>query len=270
MPNFVASTTSSRRPAIARPTSSSLVYGPYMSAVSRKCDAELERAVDRGDRLVLVARAVELGHAHAAEAEGGDGRALEAQRACLHAGHRYAKLTLNVKCYVLGKRAARRARGTLSAVPDLELTRDPEDRRRYVLDGVGSLRLEGWGGQPRDARRRRALVAGRPRGLLEAARRGRPTPRGTPVADFEPRSFKRGGILRVGGRELRIAPASRWKERYALKDGERELAVLEAKSWGKRPIRVAVDDPAAVEPLLLLFAAFVARKLAEDAAASGA
>ena len=35
LPNFVASTTSSRRPAIARPTSSSLVKGPYMSAVSR-------------------------------------------------------------------------------------------------------------------------------------------------------------------------------------------------------------------------------------------
>ena len=35
-PNLVASTTSSRRPAIARPTSRSLVNGPYMSAVSRK------------------------------------------------------------------------------------------------------------------------------------------------------------------------------------------------------------------------------------------
>jgi hypothetical protein len=35
LPNFVASTTSSRRPAIARPTSCSLVNGPYMSAVSR-------------------------------------------------------------------------------------------------------------------------------------------------------------------------------------------------------------------------------------------
>ena len=176
---------------------------------------------------------------------------------------------MNVKCYVLGKRAARRARGTLPAVPDLELTRDPEDRRRYVLDGVGSLRLEGWGG-----RRATLDAAGRswqaaPVGFWK--RRVEATDAaGTPVADFEPRSFKRGGILRIGGRELRIAPASRWKERYALKDGERELAVLEAKSWGKRPIRVAVDDPAAVEPLLLLFAAFVARKLADDAAASGA
>jgi hypothetical protein len=34
--NLVATTTSSRRPAIARPTSSSFVKGPYMSAVSRR------------------------------------------------------------------------------------------------------------------------------------------------------------------------------------------------------------------------------------------
>ena len=118
---------------------------------------------------------------------------------------------------------------------------------------------------------------------MRPAARGRPRPcgfwqrrveatdaAGAPVADFEPRSFKRGGLLRVGGRELQIAPASRWKERYALKDGERELAVLEAKGWGKRPVRIAVDDPSAVDPLLLLFAAFVARKLADDAAASSA
>jgi hypothetical protein len=34
-PNFVATTTSSRRPRIAVPTSISFVNGPYMSAVSR-------------------------------------------------------------------------------------------------------------------------------------------------------------------------------------------------------------------------------------------
>ena len=45
--------------------------------------AEVERAVDGGDRLRLVARTVELAHAHAAEADGGD---LErAQSSRLHA-----------------------------------------------------------------------------------------------------------------------------------------------------------------------------------------
>ena len=46
--------------------------------------AQVERAMDRGHGLGVVAVAVELGHTHAAKAEGGDGRALEAQCACLH------------------------------------------------------------------------------------------------------------------------------------------------------------------------------------------
>ena len=47
-------------------------------------DAEVERAVDRRDRLCLVADAVEIGHAHAAETEGGDFEALLAEFAGLH------------------------------------------------------------------------------------------------------------------------------------------------------------------------------------------
>jgi hypothetical protein len=49
--------------------------------------AEVERAVDGGDRLVVVGCALELGHAHAAKAESGDGGAGAAQRACLHDLH---------------------------------------------------------------------------------------------------------------------------------------------------------------------------------------
>jgi hypothetical protein len=161
----------------------------------------------------------------------------------------------------------RGAPGNLSGVPDLQLTRDPDDRRRYVLDGVGSLRLEGW------SRRRATLDAtGRswqatPVGFWK--RRVEATDAaGSPVAQFEPRSMRRGGVLRVGGRELQVSPASRWKERYALKDGERELAQLESKSWGKQPVRVTVEDPSAIEPLLLLFTAFIVRRLAEDSAAA--
>jgi hypothetical protein len=166
-----------------------------------------------------------------------------------------------------GYRAARACAWHPVAVPDLELTRDPEDRRRYVLEGVGSLRLEGW------SRSRATLDAGgrswqaAPVGFWK--RRVEATDAaGSPAAEFEPRSVRRGGVLRVGARELQLAPASRWKDRYALKDGERELAVLEAKTWGKRPVRVTVDDPSGVDPLLLLFAAFVTRRLAEDSAAA--
>ena len=48
-------------------------------------------------------------------------------------------------------------------MPDLELTRDPDDRRRYLLDGVGSLRLEGW------SRRRATLDAAASCGWADAA-----------------------------------------------------------------------------------------------------
>ena len=92
------------------------------------------------------------------------------------------------------------------------------------------------------------------------------------VGEFEPRGLRRGGALRCVGRELELRPASKWRERYALADGDRELAVFDGKDWRRRPVEVSVDDPATVEPGLLLFAAFVVRGLAEDAssAAGGA
>ena len=67
MPNLVAMTASSRRPASAWPTSTSLVYGPYMSDVSKNVTPRssarwmvaIDSASSRG--------AVEVGHAHAAQ-----------------------------------------------------------------------------------------------------------------------------------------------------------------------------------------------------------
>jgi hypothetical protein len=47
-------------------------------------DPERQRAVDRLDRLVVVGRTVELGHAHAAEAEGRDLEAVAAEGAVVH------------------------------------------------------------------------------------------------------------------------------------------------------------------------------------------
>jgi hypothetical protein len=88
---------------------------------------------------------------------------------------------------------------------------------------------------------------------------------GTAVGEFEPRGLRRGGTLRWAGRELTLRPASSWRERYALADGDRELAVFDGKGWGRRPVKVSVDDPEALEPGLLLFAAFVVRGLAADA-----
>jgi hypothetical protein len=94
---------------------------------------------------------------------------------------------------------------------------------------------------------------------------------GTVIGEFAPRTLRRGGTVRWHGRELALRAATRWRERYALTDGERELAVLDGKGWGRRPVKVTVDDDAGgVEPGLLLFAAFVVRGLAEDASAAAA
>ena len=153
---------------------------------------------------------------------------------------------------------------------ELALTRKKGDRRRFDLDGVGTLRLGGWASRWATAevgeRRWGFARRGVWRTRIEAT-----DPAGTVTGLFEGRSIKRGGTLRWQEHEYVIAPDSRWRERYALNDGDRTLAVLDAKGWGKRPVRVDVDDDAGVDGGLLLFAAFVVRALAEDAAsASGA
>jgi hypothetical protein len=153
---------------------------------------------------------------------------------------------------------------------ELELTRTTGDRRVYALDGVGTLRLEGFA-----SRRATAEAAGT---SWRIARRGFWQRRfeaidaaGRAVGEFEPRGLRRGGTIRWAGRQFVLRPASNWRERYALADGERELVVLDGKSWGRRPVKVTIADSETVEPGLLLFAAFVVRGLAEDAeSAAGA
>ena len=67
-----------------------------------------------------------------------------------------------------------------------------------------------------------------------------------------------------------LRPASAWRERYALADGDRELAVLDGKGWGRKPVRVEMADATAPDAALILFAAFVVRGLADDASSTAA
>jgi hypothetical protein len=154
---------------------------------------------------------------------------------------------------------------------DLQLERSPGDRRLYLLGDVGTLRLPGFASR---------IAVAESDGRRWRFDRGRFWQRGIeatdetsePVGRFEPRSIRRGGTIHWVGRELTLRPASAWRERYALADGDRELATFEGKSWGKRPVRVSVDDLEQLDPGLVLFAAFVVRGLAEEAdgAAAGA
>jgi hypothetical protein len=147
-------------------------------------------------------------------------------------------------------------------VIELELTRSAHDRRLYELAGVGTLRLEGL------ASRRALAQAGSRRYAI--ARRGfwgrqieAVAGDGSVAGRFRPRSVRRGGSVHWGGRGLVLRPASAWRERYALVEGEQELALFDGKGWGRRPVKVALSED--LDPALVLFTAFVVRGLAEDA-----
>jgi hypothetical protein len=159
---------------------------------------------------------------------------------------------------------------SLSAMANLELRRTSGDRRLYALDGLGTLRLEGIASRTATAeaegeswRIARRHFWMRDIEATDAA--------GSTVGRFEPRGLRRGGTLRWADHELALRPASQWRERYALADVDKELAIFDGKGWGRRRVTISIADPAAVEPGLLLFAAFVVRGLAEDASgAAGA
>ena len=148
---------------------------------------------------------------------------------------------------------------------ELELKRTPQDRRLYALDGVGTLRSDGlfssgWSAKADGSSwrlTRRGFWSRRVQAIDTA---------GVVVGEFEPNAVRRGGKLRWNGRELTLRAASSWRERYALAGGDQEFAVLDGKGWGSRPVKVTVIvEPDAVEPGLLLFAAFVVRGLVRDA-----
>jgi len=150
---------------------------------------------------------------------------------------------------------------------DLELTRTPGDRRLYELAGVGTLRLEGWFSRSAtaEAREQRWQIARR--GVFTAVIEATDAA-GSIAGEFHGRALRRGGTLRWVERPLELRSSSIWRERYALVEGERELATIEGKGWGKHPVKLSIDDAASIEPGLLLFAAFVVRALAEDAQSS--
>jgi hypothetical protein len=150
---------------------------------------------------------------------------------------------------------------------DLMLERVPGERRLYEVRGVGTIRFDGLFSRAATAE------AGEKRWRL--ARRGFWGRRveasdadGTTIGTFEPHALRRGGPLVWAERELRLQPASAWRERYALVDGDQELAVFDGKGWGRKPVAISIDDPDALDPGLVLFTAFVVRGLAEDASAT--
>ena len=156
----------------------------------------------------------------------------------------------------------------------LELTRTPGDRHLFELKGVGTLRLEagfsrravaaGTGGQhweiARRPERRRFARRGDLIVVITATE-----PSGTAAGEFQGRARIRGGMLRWGTHDLKLCSSSSWRPRYALLGDERQLATIEGKGWGKRPVKLTIVTGVTVEPGLLLLAAFAVGALTEDA-----
>ena len=151
---------------------------------------------------------------------------------------------------------------------ELELTRTP-DRRIYALAGIGTVRLEGLFSNTATAeageRRWRFERRGLWHRIIQAA-----DAEGAVVGEFAPRDIRRGGTVRWGERELALRPVSALRERYSLGEGDRNLVLLDGKGWGARPVKISLAEPDAVEPGLLLFAAFVVHRLAASAGDSSA
>jgi hypothetical protein len=155
-------------------------------------------------------------------------------------------------------------------VTTLQLTRSTDDQRLYALEDLGTLRLDSPDGQ----RSRLATAAAGDRrwhlahvgpfmNTIHAVDTS-----GAVVGRYDDAGLRDGGALRWSRRALALRCASRWKDRYALLDGDVEIAMIWARTWGLRPARVVGDELTALDPGLLLFATFVVRVLAEDSASA--
>jgi hypothetical protein len=154
---------------------------------------------------------------------------------------------------------------------ELHLTRVPGERRLYNLDGIGTLRLSGLltrsATAQADAETWQFARSGFWQRNVEATDAA-----GAVAGTFRPREIRRGGRLDWRGREYALSPDSTFRERYWLTDGDRRIARLESTGWwgwgARQPVRLELEDPGGADPGLLLFASFVVRALADDAAAT--
>jgi len=151
---------------------------------------------------------------------------------------------------------------------ELTLTRVFGDRRLYTFDGIGSLRLTGWG------QRTGVAEAGGRRWEIAPVSFWRREIRATDmtgavVGEFAGRGL-RGGRLRWHDQDFELRRGGFWRQRYTLAGARGELATVDGRSWGRRPVTVTGDALTAIDPGLLLFVAFVVRALAVAAAAAAA
>lgn len=152
---------------------------------------------------------------------------------------------------------------------DLELKRSPDDRRLYALEGVGTVRVEGWRSPRATAETGSRSWHFTRRGFWRRAVEATDAFGGN-AGTFQPRGRRRvgrgdrGGTLTWSGREFALRPSGMGRERFALVEGDHEIVVVDGQGWGRQPVRVTADDRTELDPGLLLFSAFVVQGLADD------
>lgn len=150
----------------------------------------------------------------------------------------------------------------------MKLERSAHDRKTFLLDGVGELRKHGWFSSAATlSDGAREWEIGR-RGLRQRVHITDAT--GGEPATYEPKGvFSRGGTLTMGGQTWELRPSSIWKERYALVQGEQEVATVEASSWSsKKPVTVELEGE--VDAMVLLAACYLVKLSSDDSSASTA
>jgi hypothetical protein len=148
------------------------------------------------------------------------------------------------------------------AVPrPVRLTPSPGDHRLYVVKGIGTLRVTGW-----TWREATAEAGGR---SWQITRQGLWPPviqaadvAGEVVGEFSGGWLHHDAALRWSDRELALRIDGLRQDCYILVDDDRRLATIDGVGFYKRPLNVAIDDTADIDPGLLLFAIYVVRTLA--------
>lgn len=146
-----------------------------------------------------------------------------------------------------------------------QLMRAADDRRRYDLEGLGSLRKANWYSHDHQARtpdgrswlfRKRGVVGAR----SEASQ-----PNGVVVGLTEQRRiFNHGGGLQWYGQRYEVVSDSVWKTRYILRGPRGDLVSVESKGWGKRPATLRLLRPDDIDHGLLLYFTWLVNTFASD------
>jgi hypothetical protein len=143
----------------------------------------------------------------------------------------------------------------------VRLTPSPGDHRLYVVKGIGTLRVTGW-----TWREATAEAGGR---SWQITRHGIWPPviqaadvAGDIVGEFSGHRLHHGAALRWSSRELALRIDRLRQDRYVLVDDDRRLATIDGVGSNKRPLNVAIDATADIDPEVVLFAIYVVRTLA--------